>query len=458
MPEPTPLVLRTSHPPWAVRDGVTYGALGAPLAFVALPLYVQWPAFAAENLGLSLAVVGGLLLGMRGVDALIDPWLGAQVDRRFTQGAPGVWRLMAVACVLVAVGFAWLFLPPSFATTSTLRATTWSLIGLIVTYLGFSVAQIGHQAWGARLGGDAPYRARVVGAREVFALLGVMVASVLPSQAGWGITALTLTLLLLISMALLRHAPTACTPLRSTLGGPTPPSAQPTSALGLPWQHREFRRLVLVYLANGMASAIPATLVLFYVRDRLQLPTYEALFLLAYFAAAALSVPWWAKVVARLGLVHAWAAGMALAMVAFVFAAGLDAGDAWGFAAVCVGTGFALGADLLAPAALLTGVIQRAGVSQHAEGVWFGWWNLCTKLNLALAAGVALPLLQWMGYERGDRSTNGLTALVVIYAVLPCVVKGVALLILLRTRWHEAPMHPGGSSDERPARRPRDIP
>ncbi len=428
MPDATAAATRPQR--WVMRDGVNYGALGAPLAFVALPLYVQWPAFAAQSLGLSLTMVGAMLLALRSVDALIDPWLGAAVDRAFRDDARRVWRLMAVACVLVAAGFAALFLPPASVARASPLAIAWSLSGLAVTYLGFSLAQIGHQAWGARLGGDAPYRARVVAAREGFALPGVMVASVLPSWAGWGVTTLVLTLLLVIAMGLLRRAPRALVLQAAPTRSPSAP--------GMPWRQREFRRLVLVYVANGMASAIPATLVLFYVRDHLQLPQYEGLFLMVYFAAAALSVPLWTRVVPRLGLVYTWAAGMGLAIVAFVAAVALDAGDVWGFAAVCVGTGLALGADLVAPPALLAGAIQRAGVGQQAEGVWFGWWNLCTKLNLALAAGLALPLLPWMGYQSGTPTLPGLNALVIVYAVVPCVIKTAALAILLRTRWQES--------------------
>lgn len=43
-----------------------------------------------------------------------------------------------------------------------------------------------------------------------------------------------------------------------------------------------------VFVLNGVASAVPATLVIFFIRDRLQVPAWEPLFLGSYFAAAAL--------------------------------------------------------------------------------------------------------------------------------------------------------------------------
>ncbi|RYY52069.1 MAG: MFS transporter, partial [Comamonadaceae bacterium] len=57
-------------------DGLRYGLLGMPLAFVALPLYVLLPNHYARDFGVPLAALGLMLLGARLVDALIDPLLG----------------------------------------------------------------------------------------------------------------------------------------------------------------------------------------------------------------------------------------------------------------------------------------------------------------------------------------------------------------------------------------------
>jgi Na+/melibiose symporter-like transporter len=35
-----------------------------------------------------------------------------------------------------------------------------------------------------------------------------------------------------------------------------------------------FRSLLLVFMVNGIASAVPATLILFFVQDRLQAPAF----------------------------------------------------------------------------------------------------------------------------------------------------------------------------------------
>ena len=401
------------------RQGLPYGALGLPLAFVALPLYVVLPNHYAAEFGVPLATLGALLLGARLFDALADPLIGRWVDGWFARSSARVLLAAALAALVVAVGFRGLFFPPPAAREAP-ALLVWCAALLAATYLGYSVLSVLHQAWGARLGGNEDQRARIVSWREGLALVGVLVASVLPSTAGLSVTSGVFALLLLAGVGLLTAAPR--------------PAVQAAAAgsLHAPLGTPAFRRLLAVYLLNGVASAVPATLVLFFIRDRLQAPAQEPLFLASYFAAGALSMPLWVRAVQRLGLSRSWLLGMGLAMASFVWAATLDAGDVAAYTAVCIASGMALGADLTLPGALLAGVIQRAGHAGQREGAYFGWWNFATKLNLALAAGLALPLLAAFGYTPGGRDATALQALTLAYCLLPCALKlGAALLLWL---------------------------
>jgi GPH family glycoside/pentoside/hexuronide:cation symporter len=299
----------------------------------------------------------------------------------------------------------------------------WLVGGLLLTYVAFSVLSVVHQAWGARLGGDAAQRSHVVAWREGCGLVGVLVASVLPSQFGMPVTTSVLAGALVAGMGLLAGAPSA--PDRQNAARSQP------GDWALPWHTRPFRRLLAVFLLNGIASAVPATLVLFFVRDRLQAEGSEALFLAAYFACAMVSVPLWVRAVRAIGLARAWGAGMVMAVTAFVCVLALGAGDTAGFLAVCIVSGLALGADLTIPAAMLIGV-HRAGHGTRLEGVYVGWWTSATKLNLGLAAGLALPLLALAGYSPGQRDAQALQALAFAYVAVPCVLKITAAVLL----WH----------------------
>jgi glycoside/pentoside/hexuronide:cation symporter, GPH family len=411
--------------PGAWRHGLGYGLLGLPLAFVALPLYVILPNHYARAFAAPLAALGAVLLGARLIDAVLDPWIGRWCDRLFARSTRAVLATAAVAAVVLAFGLWGLLFPPAPVLAQGIPSLlTWAGVLMAITYTAFSIVSVAHQSWGARLGGDESQRSRVVAWREALALAGVLLAAVLPGTLGLGATVGTFAILLALGWWAWSRSVTpaidvtnrdhtlAADPLQAALDDRSPLS-QPA-----------FRRLLAVFVLNGTASAIPATLVLFFVQDRLQASaTLEPAFLAVYFLFAALSMPLWVRMVARLGLARTWLAGMGLAVAVFIWAATLGAGDAMPFLIVCALSGVALGTDLALPGAMLAGLIGQLGERGRREGAYFGWWNFATKLNLALAAGLALPLLAWFGYTPGARDATALHTLTIAYCLLPCALK-----------------------------------
>ncbi len=411
--------------PWGSGAGWRYGLLGLPLAFCALPLYVLMPHFYATEWGVSLTAMGTLLLVLRLFDAALDPAMGRWCDHLGAQSVQRLLITMAAAAAVLWLAFAALFHPQ----VAPAQALPWAAASLGVTYLAFSLLTVAHQSWGAMLGGDAVHRSRVVAWREGLGLLGVVMASVVP--AIWGVSAMTalMALGLLAGTWALAHAPrperTWATPVASA--PLSPPGTSPGGLLA-PWRNPAFVRLVAVFGLNGIATAVPATLVLFFIEDRLQVAaTWQGLFLGLYFVCGALSMPLWLRAVTHMGLARCWLMGMCLSVAAFAGAALVGSGDVVLYAVVCALSGLALGSDLALPAAWLAGLSAR---EPGTSGVYFGWWNLVTKLNLALAAGLALPLLGWLGYTPGTREADGLQALTWVYCLLPCALKLVAAMSL----------------------------
>lgn len=411
--------------------GPFYGLLGLPLAFVALPLYVYMPAYYAEQFGASLAALGTLLLVVRIFDAVTDPLMGYVADHVLSMSGRRRMAFMGLGCVVLAAGFYGLFFPPEGA-RSGYALLTWCALMLVVTYLAYSALSITHQAWAARLQGGDLSQSRWVSWREAATLVGVVLASVLPSVAGIASTTLVLVVALVLAWIALGLAPD---PVKTATDRPAKvPEGMTWMRLTQPWRGAAFRGLLGVFLLNGIASAIPATLLLFFVNDLLQAHGHEGLFLAVYFLCAAMSLPLWLKHVARSGLSASWMAGMLLAIASFVGAAFLGPGDVWPFFLICAASGLALGADLAFPTPLLARVIRHDGAAAGLEGAYFGWWNSASKLNLALSAGLVLPLLEWLGYAPGQSDAQGLVALSMAYAVVPCVLKLLAWGALWRWR------------------------
>jgi Na+/melibiose symporter-like transporter len=408
------------------------GLPALPLAFVALPLYMVWPHHVATNFGLSLGLLGGLLFVVRLLDGLLDPLIGHAVDGLLAKGASTLLRRCLLAGMVLALSFIWLFFPqwllgPTLTMDALLVLMT---VLLLCAYLAYSFLNIALQAWGAGIAGDNTERSRLVGWREGLGLLGVISASVLPGL--WGLPVLVTVFVLLLALGLWAWwwAPR-----------PTVVAAVNSGSLWrqllLPWGHVGFRRLLQVFMLNGIASAVPATLILFFVQDRLQMSNAQTtLFVAAYFIAAALSMPLWLRAMARWGLRRCWLWGMGLAIAVFIWTLALGAGDELSFLTICILSGVALGSDLIAPGALLNGLLQRPDAPSSSPGAYFGWWQVASKFNLALAAGVSLPLLQALGYSAGAQDAPALLALSLAYGLLPCLLKAAAWWLLYKSPSH----------------------
>ena len=395
-----------------------YSMFSVPLAMAALPVYVHVPKLYAGELGMPLALIGTILLATRLLDALQDPLLGYLSDRcaRLPLGR-GIPVLLGLP--LLGSGFVGLFHPPQ---ANQVGLAIWLILNLLIVYIGFSAACISYFAMGAELTDDYHERTRVTATRSAFGLLGVLIAAAAPgllgSDAGSGLalfSLLFLPVLIVAAFVTLRHLP------RTVIVAV--PKATLRTIL-LPLRNAKFRWLMGVFALSGIAGAIPATLILFFVEDIVKRPDLAGVFLALYFVFGALGMPIWIAASRRFGKRRAWIGGMFLAVVAFVWAYFLRAGDVVPFAVVCALSGLAYGAELAIPPSMLADLVDAEAEQERRrpDGVYFGLWQMTEKFNLAVAAGIALPLLAWSGYGPGSgQHQAGLLA--AVYALLPCAIK-----------------------------------
>jgi len=406
----------------ATRHLFAYAAFALPLAMAALPVYVHAPKLYSEELGLSLATVGAILLACRLFDALQDPLLGYLSDR-FASRRLGRNLFVLWSLPLLALGTVALFNAPSAGTSVT---AAWLTGSLVLVYLGFSMGSISYYARGAELSTDYHERTRITAARGALAVTGVLIAAALPQ---WMATELGMRAglaqfsLIFVPVLLVAAATTVFLAPRPAVAVSAPvASGGIYRALVAPLSNARYRWLIAVSILSGIAAAIPATLILFYVQDVLRMPQLSGLFLALYFLFGAAGMPAWVALARRAGKKRAWLFGILLSVVAFVWAYALGPGDAVGFAIVCVLSGLAYGAELAIPPSILADIVDGQDQGGRPDGTFFGLWQMVDKLNLALAAGVALPLLQWLGYQPGQAQEAGGT-LSLIYALAPCAVK-----------------------------------
>jgi len=403
-------------PPVRRAHLVAYGLPGLAFAALQLPLYISLPTFYARDLGLGLAAVGAILLAVRVFDVLTDPLLGYLSDHglgRYGRRKPFIF----LGLPLLMLSGWYLLVPPPSPGPGYL--VVWSLGATFAA----TAMQVAYQAWGAELSDQYHERTRISAGREAFVVLGTLVAIAVPAAAPGGLG----EGLRLLAVGLLVLLPLTVSCLLLVVPEPEPLRARTPSA-GRGWQtlaaNRPFRKLILAYFINGFANGLPATLFLLYVERVLGLEgtRWTGLFVLLYLGTAMLSLPVWLALSRRWGKHRTWSRSMLASCVAFLGAVLLGPGDVIWFAAVCVTTGVFCGADLAIPPSIQADVVDvdQARTGEGRAGLFFALWSMATKLALAAAVGVAFPLLDWTAAEDG---VPGRTAVVVLYAVLPIVLK-----------------------------------
>jgi GPH family glycoside/pentoside/hexuronide:cation symporter len=397
-----------------------WAGFGALIAAAGLPIYIHAPKFYVDSYGVSLAALGGVLFALRLIDVVQDPLLGWLAER--TRAVRGT--MVAGAAALMAGAMVALFaVPPPVA------PLWWFALSLTVLFSAFSFLTITFYAEGvAKAGTLGPGgHVRLAGWREGGALLGISLAAVAPVAFGaltaspFAAFALVFAILAAVAVLAMRGE------WRGASGGGESLGALLRPVMGDPLA----RRLLLLALVNAMPVAVTSTLFLFFVESRLAAPGWEGPLLLLFFLAAAAAAPGWSLLAVRIGAKRALMTGMVLSIVTFAFAATLGAGDVAAFAVVCLASGAALGADMT----LLPAIFARrlARIAPRA-GAAFGLWSFVSKLSLAFAAVTLLPLLEAQGFVPGGENPAGALALLtLLYAIIPCALKVLAIGFLALT-------------------------
>lgn len=395
------------------------------LAAAGIPLYIHLPRFASIELGIGLGAIGTILLGIRLVDLVQDPLIGWAIDRW-----PKAQSLFASAAALgLAIGF-----PLLFSAQSGPNIVPRLIAILVLLFSAYSLGMILLYGRSATLTTSPTGRELMTLAafREGGMLAGVIIAAVAPAvfvalgadREGYRAFGLFLGVLAVVTAA-----------ITLPIWRREPIQGERLSLYGL--RQAGALRLLALALVNSLPVAITSTLFLFFVEDRLRLGGLAGPLLILFFLSAGLSVPLWARMSQKLGPKTTLLIAMPLAILGFVGAAFLAPGNLPGFAAICVASGAALGADMVILPAMFSVALTRAGLKASLA---FGIWSFAGKLGLALAAFAVLPMLEHSGFTPGaPNSATALSTLNIFYAVIPCILKlgAVALVLALPT---EAPI------------------
>jgi len=408
------------------RSCAQYGALGVALSFATLPLYIHLPAFYASATSLGLTAIGLLLMTVRLVDMVADPVIGLFSDHFQSYRK----TIMFCALPVFALGFLALFNPPLNWDESGIGL--WLGMCLVAVYFGYSILAINYYAAGISLARNQHDHTRIALWREAAMLIGVLLASLLPSvfseilpqDSSYSLFGFALVALLFLTAPATLSLRFREVPARAA-------RFLPANVL----RHPNVRWALLIAFLNTFPVAITSTLFLFFVQDVLVAPEHVGTLLAVYFASAVVGMPLWSQLSIRIGKSGSIIVAMISAVGFFAWAGTLGEGDVFAFYVICFLSGVTLGADTVLVSSLFADQLETV---REESGAAFGWWHFLNKAALAVAAGTMLPLLAYGGYEPSEtNSENALAVLSIAYSFIPCGCKVFAAIVLYKSPLHQ---------------------
>ncbi|MEM7217061.1 MAG: MFS transporter [Pseudomonadota bacterium] len=442
-----------------------HGSLGLPLAVIGYPLAIWIPAHYSGGLGISLAAVGTILMLARLTDVVTDPLIGEASDRfrtRFGRRKP--WLLLGVPVMMVGVYN--LFIPAEGV------GLLYFLFWLTVFFLGSTMIALPHRAWGAELSPDYHQRSRVTAAREIYVLVGLMVAAAVPmiieirADGGSGVgevfstlwrdaigafsgdfrektivdrATLTGPVLAGLAWAIILVLPICAAIVLTLVKEPQAVATEkrPTfrEGLRLVLRNGPMLRVILIALLVQFGESFRNAVSLFFIRDIVGVPTIGAAYFF-YFIAGLAAIPFWLWLGRRLGKHRAFMC--TLITVAVVSGANLllEQGDYLPFFLLFVVKGFCFGGLQFLPIAMLADVVDvdaaRSGGGR--AGTYFAFLGFTEKIAIAFGTGVSLNIVGLLGFDPSGGvagSTDvGVYALRMVYCLGPIVFYGLALKLI----------------------------
>ena len=418
---------------------LAYGLPALPLASLYFSIYVLIGEFYFKNYGLALSIIGSIFIIIRLFDAFTDPIMGYISDNfplRFGKRKP--WVLIGGILFIFST---WMLFVPIYKSVDIEYFFFW----LLISAIGWTIAYAPYYAMGAELSMDYLERSKVTFCRELFTILGIIFASLLYSlsfdfdnkifKSGIGSNiglfqiCIFSSIFFVLSMFLFLISKSNSKEVSYDKNNILNIFEIFTSLK----KQKLMRKLLFSHFINGLANGIPPALFVFYVNSVLKSPEFTGILLFLYFLGALVGVPLWIFISNKLDKHRVWCYAMIYSCFIFIFVLFLEEYDLIFFAIICILSGLALSADLAIPSSIQADIIdlEYLKTGKRLTGQFFAFWGLVSKAAIAISTGMALILLDIIGFKSDENNgKNILFAVSFIYAGLPIILKMFSIYLM----------------------------
>ena len=401
--------------PPTVRRLASFAVLNVATGGINIPIQSYLPAFYATVIGLDIGTVGLIFMASRLLAVAADPLVGWASDRTRTRfGRRKPWIVGGGLLGLVSI-FAVFFPGPHVG-------QGYLAVWLVLLGLGMTACTTPQVAWGGEMSSEPAQQSRVLAYIVTGSAVGIFAVLVLPAlldaigagNAERRVATMGIVLAALLSAGLaiiaagFREVPVRETPRFGRRD------------LRLLARDGEMWRIVAsdfcVALGQGMRGAV----FLFFVTRYMGLGS-PALLLMLQYAFGIFAAPLWVRIGYRLGLMKTLIAAELAQVAVNLLLLALAPGQAVFLGLLVAAQGLLQGSGNLMLRTMVFGVADRHRARDGVEvaGLLSSVFNITTNAAYAVAVGVALPLIGWLGFDPRAEGSAGLTGLHAFFALGP---------------------------------------
>ena len=425
------------------------GSLATGAVYNAMLLFGLF--YMTSVLGIGAGLAGSLLFLVRLYDAVTDPLMGTISDR--TRHRLGPRRpYLAAGAIALGLSFALFFNLPALEPGPMRIALVAALVLYSTSYTVFAVPYL---AMSPDIAPDYDSRTRLMAARVVFLILGVLlgstggpalVAAAGDGRAGYSVLGLALGALAVVGGMVAffgtRSVVSAMPARPASTGSWRREAGRALAQIGSVFRLAPFRLLTLVKLLQLAVLALALACTPYFFRFVLERSTGDiGLYMLTFSLCGLASVPLWRVLIGRYGKRVVYLASIVL------YGLGLCTWMLWQpgesdvfFFARAVGLGIVSNGTLLCALALLPDTMEydRLRSGENRQGIMSGIFTTVEKIAGALGPLIIGVMLDAMGFVSGaEASAQPASALLAVklgISVVPAVFCFAAIPLLLAYR------------------------
>ena len=415
------------------KNIINYSLLAIPLAFVGLPIYVNVSDFYVRHFGVNIAFLAFIILAVRLLDALQEPLLGLLSDYLIKKNISHK-KIIYISASFLALSFFALFNPPNFENKSIILV--WLAVSMLTTYSFYNLTVVNFEALAIIIAKNSAQRIEINSYKEFFGLIGILIAASSPTiikillksdeNNYFYLSLIFIFLLIFAIIFFFNKIPVEENKITTKFNV--------KNIFSEIFSNKIFLKFIAIFFINSLAVSLPASVITFYVNDVLKRPEQLGIFLTIYFLSAAIFMIFWKKIAQKFGKIDSWLISILGSIVTFIFAFFIDSSNGDWFFLICFLSGVFLGSDLIMPPAIISEIIYK----KHDKiASYLAFWNMINKAGLMFASFLALMVLWPVSFDAKNVNQESLMAIPIIYAIIPCALKMLVVLLLFKLKKSE---------------------